>query len=229
MQESEFDRFADEYRALHAANTRAAGEDPDFFAAYKVADVAARAPQARRILDFGCGVGNAVPWFRTYLPDAALTALDISRRSLEVAESRFPGQATFVPFDGRRLPFPDASFDVVFTACVFHHIAAEDHHPLLSEIRRCLVPGGRFVLFEHNPWNPLTVRAVDTCPFDEGAVLIPAPEMRRRIEAAGFVAPQRRFRLFFPGALRTLRPLERWLTAVPVGAQYSIDAFAPGT
>jgi len=32
MNEAEFDRFADEYRALHAANIGASGEDPEFFA-----------------------------------------------------------------------------------------------------------------------------------------------------------------------------------------------------
>jgi len=40
MQEREFDRFADEYLALHAKNIQVSGETPEFFAAYKVADTA---------------------------------------------------------------------------------------------------------------------------------------------------------------------------------------------
>ena len=40
MDDAEFDRFADDYRSLHAANIRASGETPEFFAEYKVRDVA---------------------------------------------------------------------------------------------------------------------------------------------------------------------------------------------
>ena len=40
MDEVEFDKFADEYRAMHAANIRITGEDPEYFAEYKVVDIA---------------------------------------------------------------------------------------------------------------------------------------------------------------------------------------------
>ena len=40
--------------------------------------------------------------------------------------------------------------------------------------------------------------------------------------ACGLPRPRVRYRLFFPRALRALRPLERWLTACPLGAQYLI-------
>ena len=43
------------------------------------------------------------------------------------------------------------------------------------ELKRVLRAGGACVIFEHNPLNPLTVQAVNTCPFDENAVLIKAP------------------------------------------------------
>jgi SAM-dependent methyltransferase len=227
MNQNEFDRFADEYQSLHAYNTRLAGEDPEFFAAYKIADAAERAPRARRILDFGCGVGNSIPFFRRHFPDADLTAVDVSRRSLNVAQRRFPEKASFIEFDSRTLPFPDAAFDLIFTACVFHHVPAEDHIPLFAEIRRCVSPEGRFVLFEHNPYNPLTVRAVNTCPFDENAILISPSTLRSRLDRAGFRNLQVRYRLFFPGPLKSLRPLERMMTWLPLGAQYSVDAFVP--
>ena len=40
MDEVEFDKFADEYRDLHAANIKLSGEDPEYFAEYKVVDIA---------------------------------------------------------------------------------------------------------------------------------------------------------------------------------------------
>jgi hypothetical protein len=85
------------------------------------------------------------------------------------------------------------------------------------------VTGGMACVFEHNPFNPLTVHAVDTCPFDEHACLIRAKVMRRRFADAGF-AGHTRYRIFFPHLLGFLRPLERFMTWLPLGAQYYIVA-----
>jgi ubiquinone/menaquinone biosynthesis C-methylase UbiE len=231
MDVSEFDKFALSYRDMHAKNISASGESPEYFAEYKIKDVAdelarSDAPQDLKLLDFGCGIGGSIPWFRRYLPGAALTGVDVSRASLDVAAERFPDAATYVAFDGRTLPFPDASFDVVFTACVFHHIPHDNHEPLLADIRRVLKPGGRFFIFEHNPRNPLTVHAVQTCPFDENALLIDAAVVAKRLSAAGFTRMRTVYRIFFPRSLRFLRFLEPLLAAVPFGAQYYIRAVA---
>ena len=228
MDKAEFDHFADEYQALHRANIKASGEGPEFFAEYKIRDLARwvqrLAPQNPRILDFGAGVGNSVPFFASYLPGAALTCLDVSPRSLDIARERFPGLADYRLFDGQRLPFEDGAFDVAFTACVFHHVAADEHVALLKELHRVLAPGGFFVIFEHNPWNPLTARAVRDCPFDENAVLINAPTLQRRLLSAGFRSARRRYRIFFPAFLKALRVFEPWLAWLPLGAQYYILA-----
>jgi hypothetical protein len=79
-------------------------------------------------------------------------------------------------------------------------------------------------VFEHNPLNPLTRHAVNTCPFDENAHLIRAPVMRRRALDAGFDRAEVKYRIFFPHALRGLRPLESKLTWLPLGAQYYVLA-----
>jgi ubiquinone/menaquinone biosynthesis C-methylase UbiE len=226
MEKAEFDRFAEEYASIHAANIAITGESPDYFAEYKIRDLAdeftarTNAIVAPTVLDFGAGVGNSVPLVRKYLPSARLTCLDVSAKSLEVGSSRFPGCAEFIQFDGTRIPVPDASFHIVFAACVFHHIDGGEHVGLLSEFRRVLAPGGMAFVFEHNPANPLTTHAVNKCPFDENAKLIPARTMRKSFESAGFNSPQIRFRIFFPRLLSALRPLEMSMTWLPLGAQY---------
>ena len=83
-------------------------------------------------------------------------------------------------------------------------------------------------MFEHNPLNPLTRHAVNTCVFDEHAELVLAPTMRRRARDAGFAAADVRYRIFFPHALRVLRPLEPSLTWLPLGAQYYVAARKAG-
>lgn len=228
MDEAEFDKFADEYRAMHAENIRLSGEDPEYFAEYKIVDIATELARdgavARRVLDFGAGVGYSVPFFARHLPAARVTCLDVSRKSLEVGAAKHGAAAEFEHFDGRRIPFDDGTFDVALASCVFHHIPHAEHVALLGEIRRVLAPGGRLFVFEHNPLNPLTRHAVNTCVFDEHAELVLAPTMRRRARAAGFASASVRYRIFFPHALRGLRPLEPRLKWLPLGAQYYVAA-----
>ena len=228
MDEAEFDQFAAEYAAMHRQNIKASGEDPEFFARYKVADMVQvwdrhhPGTPVRSILDFGGGIGASSPHLSELFPEATTTLADVSKRSLEIAEARAVPRVNMMLFDGARLPIDDDAVDMGMAACVFHHIAAEEHVALLRDIHRVLKPGGLFFIFEHNPWNPLTRHAVNTCPFDENAVLITGPEMRRRMRLAGFATTKLSWRIFFPGALRGLRPLERWLEPVPLGAQYRL-------
>ncbi len=223
MNEAEFDKFADEYHASLSAGIAVSGESPEYFSEYKIIDIAREcgaATSATRVLDFGAGIGNSVPYVRQHLPGAELTCLDLSQRSLEVAEKRFGAMAQYVRFDGANIPFPDDHFDIAYAMCVFHHIDHADHVALLQELRRIVRPGGSLFIFEHNPLNPLTVRVVNTCPFDENAHLIRGPEMKRRLLAAGFAAVSTRYRIFFPHFLRALRPIEGALAWLPLGGQY---------
>lgn len=225
MERPEFDDYAKDYRSLHADNVRISGEDPDFFASYKVFDTARFITSLGfrkdlRILDFGAGIGNSIPFFKEFLPNAVLTCTDVSTNSLQMAMQSFPGAADFAHFDGSRLPFDDHSFEVVFAACVFHHIPEQDQPCLLEEIYRVLTSGGLFMVFEHNPYNPLTVRAVNSCPFDVNAKLITARSFRKALVKAGFCSINVKYRIFFPHVLRHFRFLEAGLGGVPLGAQY---------
>jgi ubiquinone/menaquinone biosynthesis C-methylase UbiE len=232
MDEAEFDKFAKEYRSLHQGVIGASGESVDFFAEYKVKDAAQNIeaygfPQDLSILDFGSGIGGSVPHFLKHLPEGRLTCLDVSRKSLKIATERFQEYARFVHFDGNRIPFDENSFHVVFTACVFHHIPHSSHQAYVQEICRVLKPGGIFIAFEHNPYNFLTVKAVDTCPFDDNAVLIRGKTFQSLLGKCGLVNNKLRYRIFFPGPLRLFRPLEKLMTWIPLGAQYYVSAQKP--
>jgi SAM-dependent methyltransferase len=108
----------------------------------------------------------------------------------------------------------------VFVGCVFHHIPHHDHVPIFRELRQVLTPAGDLFVLEHNPRNPLTVHAVRTCAFDENARLIFSPAMRRRLRAAAPIEVILCYRVFFPGGLAGLRPLERYLASLGIGARY---------
>ncbi|MGE4432097.1 MAG: trans-aconitate 2-methyltransferase [Sphingobium sp.] len=228
MVEAEFDAVASDYTAQHARSIRLSGEDVGYFAHYKIADARKIADRrnltVQRIMDFGAGIGNSLQPMRAQFPDAHIACLDVSDQSLDLCRSELSGGVDFRVYDGVQIPGDLGSFDLIFTACVFHHIPATTHISLLSQIRDRLTPDGIFLLFEHNPWNPLTRHAVKNCPFDEHAVLISAPEMRRRLLAAGFRQVRIDYRVFFPGPLSALRIFEPALVRVPMGAQYSLTA-----
>lgn len=225
MQLDEFDKFADEYLAMHTNNLAITGEDPEYFARYKIREIgrlykARGLPAPKRILDFGCGIGASVPHLHEMFPDAEITALDVSERSLAIARSRFPNAANYELYEGGEIALPAGSYDLIFSACVFHHIEADEHVPILSRLRKLVSPDGAMAIFEHNPLNPVSRYIVATCPFDENAILIHSSKFAKVQRRAGFGRVEVAFTGFFPGALRKLRWLEPLLRAVPLGAQY---------
>ena len=94
-------------------------------------------------------------------------------------------------------------------------------------MRRVTRKGGLLVIYEHNPLNPLTLRAVNTCPLDVNAHLIYARQMRSRAIHAGWDEARIDYRLFFPAFLSALRPLEQRMGWFGLGAQYRLLARQP--
>lgn len=221
---AEFDLLADDYYRQHKENVAITGEDPDFFARYKVADLAGflrDTGAVHNVLDFGCGIGNSIAHFREYFPESLLYCSDVSARSIEISKARFPGEETYLHIK-ERLPLPNSSVDVIFTACVFHHIPHDDHDKWLAELKRVIRPGGTLAIYEHNPLNPLTVHAVNHCPLDANARLVRAGAMTRRLKKGGWKDSRTEYKLFFPSALSVLRPFERYLCRFFLGAQWRI-------
>jgi SAM-dependent methyltransferase len=228
---AEFDLLADEYYRQHEINVAITGEKPEYFAEYKIADLALLVQEkslaAGQIFDFGSGIGNSVPFFRQYFGQSELHCGDISARSIEVAQARFPGGQEKYVLIGNAIPLPAQSQDIVFSACVFHHIPREDHQYWLAELRRVTRPGGLLVIYEHNPLNPLTVRAVNTCPLDINARLIRSGTMRKHVLAGGWEDTRVDYRIFYPSFFKSLRYLERYLGWLGLGAQYRLTARRP--
>jgi SAM-dependent methyltransferase len=181
---------------------------------------------AGNIFDFGCGIGNSISFFRKYFGQSELHCGDVSARSIEIAQARFPGKETYVPVTDQ-IPLPAHSQDIVFSACVFHHIPHEDHQHWLAELRRITRPGGLLAIYEHNPLNPLTVRAVNTCPLDANARLILGGLLCKRAVASGWEGARVDYRLFFPSMLKALRRLEPHMGWFGLGAQYRVAARSP--
>lgn len=95
-------------------------------------------PQAK-ILDIGCGPGN----FTQYLVSKGfeVEGIDIAEEMLRIARSHLP-QIQFTQGDLSALPYPDESFDAVFSAYSLIHVAQADIAKTIIGIQRILTSKG---------------------------------------------------------------------------------------
>ena len=131
------------------------------------------------LLDFGCGIGNLTERFVTRCRE--VHAYDPSARSLERAKERAPG----AHFHDDAKTLPKAHFATAVLSGVLHHVQPSARRR--ARCARCAgssVRAGGIVVFEHNPLNPVTRRAVAACAFDDDAILL-WPWEARGVLAAG--------------------------------------------
>lgn len=105
-----------------------------------------------RVLDIGCGAGEASVWFAKQGAD--VTACDISSGFLRLVERVAQAHGVKVrtaAVDADGLGLPENSFDIVYCGNLLHHV---DLDRALRAACRCLRPGGVFVSWDplrHNP------------------------------------------------------------------------------
>lgn len=219
----DFDGFAADYRQIHNETIKFSGADSDFFSEQKVEEVRKNERQDNlKILDLGCGDGNSAVFFQKHFPDSKYLGLDVSQESIAVAQGKTPPNAEFLHYNGFDLPSEDNSLDVVFIACVLHHINFDNHEKVLGEVRRVLKQEGRLYIFEHNPFNPVTRKVVRDCPFDEDAVLLSPFYTKKTLSKLNFRQTSVNYIIFFPRTkiLNWALPLENYLKWLPMGGQY---------
>ena len=120
----------------------------------------------------------------------------------------------------KNIQFRDGHFDIIFSSNVFHHIFLDNHLNIIRELRRVLNHNGILMIYEHNPFNPFTRWVVKGCPFDHDAVLIQKSRMEKIIVKSNLKLLHGEYRVFFPALLNQFRIIEKYLTWLPMGAQY---------
>jgi SAM-dependent methyltransferase len=118
------------------------------------------------VLELGPGYGR---WTEFMVGRGrSLTLVDVSSLCIEACAERFgdrlPKEA-FVVNDGRSLPVPECSLDLIWSFGVFVHIDEPEVAAYLAECRRTLRPGGQFVI-HHAGWSDWSLRFMPlTRPF----------------------------------------------------------------
>ena len=142
------------------------------------------AAQGQSALDVGAGTGLLAE----RLSDLGLgvVALDPFPQMLGQLRQRRPDIETVVAH-GDDIPFPDDVFDLTYSVAVMHHIAEPSQlRRTLSEMVRVTRPGGRILVWDHNPLNPYWSLLMRRVPQDTGAErLVPLPELAAGLQEAG--------------------------------------------
>src|SRR5215471_5059787 len=104
-----------------------------------------------RVLDIGCGTGTFATMLKQHYPGVEVTGLDPDPKALARASRKAEQAKVSVRFDqgfADSLEYPAASFDLVFSSFMFHHLESSNREKTLREVRRVLKPGGSFYLLD---------------------------------------------------------------------------------
>jgi ubiquinone/menaquinone biosynthesis C-methylase UbiE len=109
----------------------------------------ALAPARAKVLDAGTGTARIPILIGQARPQWQIIGLDLARSMLEIGQKNIAAagleqQITLELADSKQIPYPDASFDVVLSNSLVHHLS--DPLPFFQETKRVLKPHGTVLI-----------------------------------------------------------------------------------
>jgi tRNA (cmo5U34)-methyltransferase len=106
-------------------------------------------PDARWVMDLGCGGGNYAVKITSFLPDVDCTLIDLSANMLAKAEERvrenITGTVTAIQGDYREVDLGESCYDVITAGTTLHHLREDQEWELVfGKVYKALKTGGTF-------------------------------------------------------------------------------------
>jgi SAM-dependent methyltransferase len=234
MERNVFDQVARDYEKIHNRSLPPGVHSADFIS-QRAANVIrwisdGYADKEFFYLDFGCGNGRML---KTLLESDAVKQLveqgrlrlfgfDTSAESINEAKSLMGDDRVRLVSDLQHLP-GDVRFDFVISCHVFHHIPPVERAETVAGLASRMKPSSRLVIWEHNPFNPITRLLVKACPFDDDARLLTLHTTKTLFGKNSFRYLEHAYVNVFPPRwlrLDAVSAIEVKLSRLPIGAQY---------
>jgi SAM-dependent methyltransferase len=107
----------------------------------RLAMLETRKEDVESILDFGCGYGRILRFFKAAFPEATLAACDILRDAVDFCAEAFGATPVYAEDEPGETKLP-REYDLIWVGSLFTHLSAPQWGSLLDRFEAALVPGG---------------------------------------------------------------------------------------
>jgi SAM-dependent methyltransferase len=129
-------------------------------------------PGARVIAEWGCGPMRVLRHMPALFPDSEIIGLDYNPQTIEWCKREFTTIRFLLNQLSPPLPLKDGGADVIYNISVFTHLSEPLHYAYVSDLVRCLAPGGILISTFQGDRYKDKLTATERATYDQGRIVV---------------------------------------------------------